>query len=92
MNYGTFHINAIFDGFGMGRTRFFLKSRVIGVTRAKFNIGHSSFLIYKQVLDPNRPNTSHLNGFKQICKDPIRMQTKKKTQKYSDWWSFNSKY
>jgi len=25
MNYGTFHINAIFDGFGMGSLGFFLK-------------------------------------------------------------------
>jgi len=33
MNYGTSHINAIFDGFGMGSTGFFLKSRVTDVTR-----------------------------------------------------------
>ncbi len=41
MNYGTFHINAIFDGFGMGSTRFL--SRVTGVTQAKLNMDHPSF-------------------------------------------------
>jgi hypothetical protein len=40
----------------------FLKSRVTGVTQAKSNIGHLSFFTYKPVLDPNRPNTGHLNG------------------------------
>jgi hypothetical protein len=44
MNYGTFHTNAIFDGFGMGRTRFFFLSRVTGVTQAKSNIGHPSYI------------------------------------------------
>jgi hypothetical protein len=34
MNYGTFHINTIFDGFGMGSTGFFSKSRVSSVSRA----------------------------------------------------------
>jgi hypothetical protein len=43
MNYGTFHINAIFDGFGMGSSNFFFLSRVTGLTQAKSNIGHLSF-------------------------------------------------
>jgi hypothetical protein len=30
----TFHINAVFDGFGMGSTKFFLKCRLTGVTLA----------------------------------------------------------
>ena len=38
--------------------------RVTGVTQAKSNTGHPSFFfIYILVLDPNRPNTGHLNGF-----------------------------
>jgi hypothetical protein len=53
MNYGTFHINAIFFVFGMGSTRLFFKSRVTVVTQAKSNISHPSFFsIYKPVLDP----------------------------------------
>jgi len=30
----TFHINAVFDGFGMRSTKFFLKCRLTGVTLA----------------------------------------------------------
>ena len=47
MNYGTFHINAIFDGVGMGSTGSFYKSRAIGVTRAKSNTGQPPFFNIK---------------------------------------------
>jgi hypothetical protein len=34
INNCTFHIKAIFDGFGMGSTEFFLKCKLTGVTLA----------------------------------------------------------
>jgi hypothetical protein len=36
----TFHIKAVFDGFGMGRTEFFFKCRLTCVTLALSNTGH----------------------------------------------------